>query len=258
MPVRDESEDTCRSAARTSSNPEASIRVSDRAVYLPEAETLVCADLHLGRGASSAVEAPIDAVVDIAGRIEALCARFGPETVVVAGDLLDDFSRIPPGVHTAVTDLVEAVESAGASVVVTPGNHDRLLQTVYDGESVAEYALDDGETVVCHGHREPETQAARYVVGHDHPAISIEGRKLPCVLYGQEVYEPDADASPADVVVCPAFTPLARGTTINARRGGDFQSPLLSAPGRFHPVVRDETGDETFWFPALGSMRGLL
>ncbi|WP_254767731.1 metallophosphoesterase [Salinilacihabitans rarus] len=224
----------------------------DRAAYIPESDALVLADLHLGRAAASDVEAPIDDGGDALARLDALLGRVDPGTVVVAGDLLHSFSTVPRGVERDLAALEERVADAGASLVVTPGNHDALLDRIYDGETAAERRLADGETVVVHGHERPESDAARYVIGHDHPALSVDGRKLPCFLYGPGVYEG------ADVLVLPAFTRLAPGATVNGMAGRDFGSPLIDDADAFHPAIRDEEGDETLWFPPLGECRRLL
>ena len=226
--------------------------VHDRAVFVPAAETLILADVHLGKAAASSVGAPIDEGVDVCDRLEGVLAATEPTTVVIAGDVLHSFSRLPRGVERDLDRLVETVDAAGADLVVTPGNHDTMLETAFDGETAFEYELADGETVVCHGHEPPETGADRYVVGHDHPALSIEGRKRPCVLYGPAAYEG------ADVLVLPAFTQLAAGAAVNSMAGRDFQTPLVGTPDEFYPAVRDDASSETLWFPPLGELRSLL
>ncbi|MDF9745422.1 metallophosphoesterase [Natrinema salsiterrestre] len=223
----------------------------DRAVFVPAAETLVLADVHLGKAAASRVDAPIDDGSDVVDRLDGLLAELEPATVVVAGDLLHSFSRLPRGVERDVARLVETVDESGADLVVTPGNHDTMLAEVFDGETSDEYALADG-WVVCHGHEPPQTTAERYVVGHDHPALSIEGRKLPCFLYGPNCYEG------ADVLVLPSFTRLAAGSTVNGMRSRDFQTPLVRTADAFHPAVVDDSSGETLWFPPLGECRKLL
>ncbi|WP_306056737.1 metallophosphoesterase [Natronococcus wangiae] len=226
--------------------------LTDRAVYVPDADALVLADVHFGRAAASSVDAPVDDGGDVCDRLGELLAAWQPEAVVVAGDLLHSFSRIPRGVERAVVRFVDRVEAAGASLVVTPGNHDTMLEAVFSGETAPEYRLADGETVVCHGHEPPSADADRYVVGHDHPALSIDGRKLPCFLYGPDSYEG------ASVLVLPAFTRLAAGATVNRMRARDFQSPLVTDADACYPAVRDAASDETLWFPPLGRSRRLL
>ncbi|SDQ32936.1 metallophosphoesterase [Natronobacterium texcoconense] len=224
----------------------------ERAAFFPDADALVIADLHLGRAVASSVDAPIDDGEDVRQRLADLLERTDAATVVVAGDLLHSFDRVPRGVERDLEALEATVDDRDADLVVTPGNHDTMLEDVFDGETADEYRLSDGETVVCHGHEPPEIDAERYVVGHDHPALSVDGRKLPCVLYGPGVYDG------ADVLVLPAFTRLAGGATVNGMSARDFQTPLAGDADAFYPAVRDEESEETLWFPPLGECRRLL
>ncbi len=217
----------------------------DRAVYLPSERTPVLADVHLGRDRASAVSFPLSEREDTLERLDALLSRFSPREVVIAGDLLHSFEYLPRGVEPTLRAFERRIEEAGARLVATRGNHDTLIDSVLE-EVVSEYRV--GETLVCHGHeRAPES--AGYVVGHVHPAITIEGEKRPCYLRG-----PAADGSP--VLVLPAFTRLAGGVDVSCARS--LRSPLLGAPGRYRPIVRDEDGDETLAFPALGEFRSFL
>lgn len=234
---------------------EVPFELDGRAVYFPGPETLVVADVHLGRDATSRIEAPLGEATDVGDRLEALLSARDPETVVVAGDLLHSFSRIPRGVERSLARLVDRVEDAGASLVVTPGNHDALLESVFDGETFPAYRLADGETVVSHGHEPPSGAAAdasRYVVGHEHPAIEIDGRKRPCFLY-----EP-ATADRAATLVLPSFTRLASGRTINRLRSSDLQSPFVDRLDDCYPAVYDRSSGDTLWFPPLGASRRFL
>jgi putative SbcD/Mre11-related phosphoesterase len=226
----------------------ADVSFFERAAYLADADALVLADLHLGRARASNVEFPVDERGELLGRLDDLLDRTAPARVVVAGDLLHAFSTVPQGVAEAVTDLADRAATAGAELVVTPGNHDPLLDAAFDGRRVSELQLGDG-TVVCHGHEAPEAEGDRYVIGHDHPAIEIEGERHPCFLYGPGAYRG------GDVLALPAFTPLARGVVVNGARAGDLQSPLLARPGRFRPIVRDTAGAETLPFPPLSKLR---
>ncbi|WP_135805336.1 metallophosphoesterase [Halorussus marinus] len=226
-------------------------RYRDRAVYLPDADALVVADVHVGRDAASAVEIPFGERADLTGRLADLLDAFAPGDVVVAGDLLHAFDRIPDGVAETVDGLAAAVADAGADLTVVRGNHDRLLDS-FDVAATDAYRVAD--TVICHGHERPDphADADRYVVGHDHPAIEIEGKRRPCLLYGPGAFRG------ADVLVLPAFTRLAPGSTVNGMRTGDFMSPLVTDADALRPVVRDDDRGETLEFPPLGEFRRLL
>jgi putative SbcD/Mre11-related phosphoesterase len=238
----------------------------DRAVYLPGEDALVVADLHVGRDAASQLELPLGECEDLTRRLADLLAAFEPGEVVVAGDLLHAFDRVPEGVEETVTALRRTVADAGARLVAVEGNHDPMLASML--ESMGAKVRDEyrtGTTVVHHGHVEPEvvggdasggeggsSEVTRYVVGHDHPAIEIEGTRHPCLLYGPGTYRG------ADVLMLPAFNRLAPGTTVNGMRTTDFQSPLVTDADALRPLVWDEEADEVLSFPPLGQFRRLL
>jgi len=254
----------------------------DRALYLPGAETLVLADLHLGREATSAVQVPLGEQQDITSRLEGLIDRYTPTGVVLAGDVLHSFSDTPGEAAESFDRVVRLVESRNAKLVITPGNHDAMLGGLWSGDSVAEFALEtgvqdredatsendendensqngdarsekrDGTIVVTHGHELPGMEAGTYVIGHDHPAIEIEGQRRPCYLYGPGAYEG------MDVLMLPAFTRLAGGVEINGLHARELQSPLLTDLGEFRPIVYDEESEEALWFPPLAEFRSML
>lgn len=228
------------------------VEFAARAAYLSSPDALVLADLHAGRDRTSNVTVPLGERRDLRERLAALLDRFSPGTVVFAGDVLHAFSHLPDEAAETVADLGALVAARGADLVHVRGNHDTRLDAV--AEPVDEHRLADG-TVVCHGHEAPGADAPRYVVGHDHPAIVIEGRKRPCALYGPGTYRG------ADVLVLPAFTRLAAGVTVNRMRTRDFDSPLVregTGIDGFRPLVYDPDADETLEFPPLGEFRRLL
>jgi putative SbcD/Mre11-related phosphoesterase len=220
-------------------------RPRDRAAYLPAADALVLADLHLGRLESAGVAAPVGG--DVVERVADLLAWCDPGTVVLAGDVLHSFSTVERSAADAIDDLRDLAD--GRDLRVVAGNHDTALGERYDVEDATR--LDDW-TIVCHGHEEPTESAPAYVIGHDHPAIDVGGRRLPCYLYGEAAHRD------ADVLVLPAFDRLARGTAVNGLSTGDPSSPLLADPGAFAPIVRDESGGETYVFPPLAASGAYL
>jgi putative SbcD/Mre11-related phosphoesterase len=233
----------------------ADLRFCDRALRL--GETLVLADLHVGRGADSDVEIPVGDGADMVERFGALLDRFDLEEAVVAGDLLHSFRTVPRTVRETVDGLARTAREAGVRLVVTPGNHDTMLDAVWDGPTVDSYRV--GDTVVCHGHVEPGAEggdtpdgADRYIVGHDHPTIAIEGQRRPCYLAGEGVYRG------ADVVMVPGFNRLLQGVEVNGMAADGFMSPFVCDADALAPVVRDEAADETLTFPPLGEFRHRL
>ena len=222
------------------------VELRDHGVYLDG--TLVLADLHIGKAATADVAVPIGAGEDMVERAGKLCQHFDPTTVVVAGDLLHSFKTVPHLVEETLDGLTQAV--GDRPFVVTPGNHDTLLEAVWGGETTPEYRV--GETVICHGHVKPASDASRYIIGHDHPTITIEGHRRPCYLAGDGVF------AGADLLVLPSFNRLVAGVEINQMRSSEFLSPLLTDADALSPVIRDEKRDETVQFPPLGQFRQTL
>lgn len=228
------------------------VTVTRRAAYLRPADALLVADVHLGRDRESDVQLPLGEREDVLDRLADAIDRFEPAEVVVAGDLLHSFGSLPDGVADSVDGFERIVAEASATLVVTPGNHDTVIDEAFDGDTTDEHRLDDG-TVVCHGHEPPDAEADRYVLGHDHPAITIEGRKHPCFLYGEAAY------GNADVLVLPAFNRLTRGAVVDGMHGDDFMSPVLSSgAGDYRPIVFDEDAEDALAFPPLSHLREYL
>jgi putative SbcD/Mre11-related phosphoesterase len=226
----------------------AGLQLCDRAAFLDD--VLVLADLHIGKAAAANVEAPVGAGADMVDRVETLCDRFDPGTVLVAGDLLHSFETVPRLVEETLDGLGRVVSGADAEMVVTPGNHDTMLDAVWGGQTTPEYRI--GDTVVSHGHVEPAGDAVRYIVGHDHPTITIEGHTRPCYLAGDDVYRG------SDLLVVPSFNRLVTGVEVNEMSAADFLSPVVRDADVLAPVVRDEDRDETLAFPPLGEFRHRL
>jgi metallophosphoesterase superfamily enzyme len=223
----------------------------DRAVYLPDADALVVADVHAGRAGASRVSFPLGERSSLRERLAARLADHDPAEVVVAGDLLHAFGTPTDRAVGTVRALADACREAGAEPVAVRGNHDAALDRAWPGEVCERRRLDDG-TLVCHGHERPGEAAPLYVVGHGHPAIEIEGLRRPCYLYGERAHRG------GDLLVLPAFTPLAPGATVNGMDAAAFDSPLVTDAETLRPVVRDDDAGETLSFPPLGELGRFL
>ena len=233
----------------------------DRAVLL--GETLVLADLHVGKARAANVDLPLGERDHLVERFETLLSDLAPEEVVLAGDVLHSFDRVPTAAQETLTALTRTARAAGSRLVVVRGNHDTMLSSLWSGTVHDEYELSGvggvgpdggpGTVLVCHGHAEPAGRADCYVVGHDHPTLTVEGQKWHCYLYAEAAYQG------GDVLMLPAFSHLLEGVSLNRRFGTtSLMSPLVTDLERFRPVVRDEAADETREFPPLGEFRELL
>jgi len=234
------------------------LRIHGRAAFLESTGTLVVADTHVGRDERSDVTLPLGERRDLCDRLMGHLARFEPEEVVIAGDVVHPFD----GGSRAVRETVEALKGAcrdhDTDLVLVAGNHDRALATVWDGPIHEEYVVGadgdrhDTDVVICHGHEPPRTEADLYLCGHLHPAIEIEGNRRPCFLHGS------AAEGNGDVLVLPAFNRLAPGVRLGGRNDPDVSLPLIDDFDRGRPIVFDPGGGEPLAFPPLGSIRAYL
>jgi|APHM01.1.fsa_nt_gi Predicted ICC-like phosphoesterases len=222
-----------------------------RAAYVEAAETVVIADIHLGRGEASDVEFPLGEESDLCGRLADLCTALDPETVVVGGDVLHTFGWTTDAAADSLRSLTRVCRDAGARPVLVAGNHDTVLEEAFAGDVHDHYWVDE-DTLVCHGHDEPDPTAQRYIVGHDHPAIEIEGVRHPCFLYGDGAYDGQ------NLLILPAFSRLAAGVEVNRMYAADFQSPLVTNSDPLQPIVWDSDRGETLRFPRLSQFRQML
>ena len=223
-----------------------------RAVFLPSTATLVVADLHVGRGEASNVTLPLGEREDLVNRLRTLIEETDPDRVVFGGDVVHRFDRITERARETVDALVAACRDTGARPVLVRGNHDATLDSISGDIESGVIADTDPRTVVSHGHEPPTLDADRYLIGHDHPAITIEGDRHPCFLVVPDAYDG------TDVLMLPAFSRLAAGVTVNDARGGDLQSPLIDSLDDARPIVYDTEKREPLTFPPLSAFRRLL
>jgi len=226
----------------------ADLSLRDRAVLV--GDSLVVADLHLGQGATTALDFPVGDGTDTVDRLAALLSWADPAELVIAGDVLHSFSTVPGSVRDALDAVTDAATDAGAKLVLLEGNHDTMLASAWDGQLGDSHRV--GDTLVCHGHETPDESANRYLIGHEHPVLDAAGRRRPCYLVGEAVLDG------SDVVVLPAFSRLLRGVSINRLEADGFMSPLVGDPANLAPLVWDDDAGEIVSFPPLGAFRDRL
>ena len=160
-----------------------------RALYLPAHETLLVADVHLGKAASFralGVPVPESTTAATLARLDRILAGQPARQLFVLGDLLHDAA----GLGASVIDALTAWRHRHGSldVVLVRGNHDRKagdlparcgIRVVDDSARLADLHL-------CH---EPDSGARdRFTLaGHVHPAFRLRGRhgavRLPCFWF---------------------------------------------------------------------------
>lgn len=151
------------------------------AVYWPEQEILLVADVHLGkishfRKHGSAV--PIEAISQNFVRLDKILKDFDPEHILFMGDLFHSSLNIEWDI------FAEWVSSLDHQVHLIAGNHDIISPLRYQDLGIDIYSeLKISEFLLTH---HPEENATLFnICGHIHPGFKMRGGgrqllKLPC------------------------------------------------------------------------------
>ena len=146
------------------------------AMYCPDHDALVVADLHFEKGSSFARRGQLLPPYDTRETMAPLALaieRYRPATVIALGDSFHDLD----GPERLVADDRAALARLqhGRRWIWITGNHDRALPPSIGGEVVEELAL--GALVLRH---EPVAGAVRELAGHLHPVgkVVMRGRAV--------------------------------------------------------------------------------
>lgn len=160
----------------------------ERALLLPEYDTLVVADWHLGKGAhfrKAGIFLPVLPADSHTKRLQSLLNRYDVRTVIFLGDLF----------HSDLNSEWRVFErfrltNASTRFILTRGNHDILPDDLLEKaavEVVSSYSV--APHIHCTHHPEGDGLAGRLnIAGHVHPGclIPAKGRqayRLPCFYY---------------------------------------------------------------------------
>jgi len=144
------------------------------AMYLPEPDMLLVADLHFEKGSSFARRGMMLPPYDTRETLVALSdavSRFDPRAVVALGDSFHDIGG-PDRLGDEERATLERVQ-AGREWIWVTGNHDRILPESIGGEVVEEMTV--GSLTLRH---EPVAGEQAEIAGHLHPVgkVVMRGR----------------------------------------------------------------------------------
>jgi DNA ligase-associated metallophosphoesterase len=144
------------------------------AMYLPEHDALLVADLHFEKGSSFARRGMMLPPYDTRETLMALSDavfRFDPKTVIALGDSFHDIGG-PDRLGDDERKTLSEVQ-AGREWIWVTGNHDRILPDSIGGQVVEEMAL--GSLTLRH---EPLAGDQAEIAGHLHPVgkVVMRGR----------------------------------------------------------------------------------
>lgn len=202
------------------------------ALYDPENDLLVIADLHLGLEktmTSKGNYVPPSQLDDLKDDLRDAKSETGASRILVDGDLKNQF-RTSYSETEEIEEFLSFLNAEFDEVIVVEGNHDTMIESTLEssGVNLKEYHLEDGKLYI-HGH-EPLGKYeledfSTVIIGHEHPAIALEDEigvreKIPVLLYG-------GMDDGRDIIVMPAFSRIANGTAVNEIPGEELLSPVL-------------------------------
>ncbi|KAA0004546.1 MAG: metallophosphoesterase [Thermoplasmata archaeon] len=218
-------------------------------IYMPEENTVIISDLHLGYEGVLRMEGvamPRYQEKVIIEKLENIIEEYDPEKIIVNGDFKHNFGRNLRQEWQEVGNVLNTLRRK-REVILIRGNHDNFLKTIaskFDVRMVNKY--DMGSIVFAHGHRDFEGD--KKVIAHEHPSIKLRDKvgatiSLPCYLFSDEI------------IVMPAFSPLASGTDVSSADADDYLSPILKRHNvdKFRVLAISDAG--LLDFSTVGNMK---
>jgi DNA ligase-associated metallophosphoesterase len=217
------------------------------AMYLPDAQTLLVADLHVGKAQAFrrlGVPVPHGTTAASLARLSGALRDTGAQRLVFLGDFL----HAATGRSAATLATLQDWRTAHAELAMTlvRGNHDRHAgdPPAALGIETVDEPLRAGNLALCH---HPRPVAGAYVLaGHWHPCVSVGWRavggrlRLPCFWFGAE-----GGIGHGGVGIGSA---IGNGNGDGNGRGVGSAIGILPAFGSFtgmHPIER-RAGDRVF------------
>lgn len=203
--------------------------LADRALYWPSRQTLMVADVHIGKAASyRALGQPVPRGTTAATleRLDGLLASYPAEHLIVLGDFIHSRPGRAPATLALLKDWRE--RHAGLRICLIRGNHDKHAGDPPSelGITVVDEPLLLGPFALQH---EPVAHAGYCVLaGHVHPVAILRGKarqrlRLPCFVIDEKV------------CVLPAFGEFTGGWEVQPAAPARI---YLAGAGRVWPLTR--------------------
>jgi DNA ligase-associated metallophosphoesterase len=165
--------------------------LAERALWWPNASTLVVADLHWGKASTfraAGIPIPIGTTSDDLARLDSALTRTGARRMVVLGDLFHaKAGRIAS--HT-LAELRRWRSLAGTfEILLVRGNHDRHAGDPPNDLQINCVNAPAFVPPFIFRHEPVDVEGAYGLAGHVHPGLTLVGRglqreTLPCFLVG--------------------------------------------------------------------------
>lgn len=186
-----------------------------RAIYWEERETLILADIHLGKAAAFrklGIPIPEGAMQDDLVKMKALIEKYKAKRCIVVGDLIHAKAGLTEPVVLLFSDWLKSVN---CQIDLVIGNHDRSLQKNLPETwslHLHQDKLMEGPFCFCHF---PSSVEGYFVwSGHLHPQIAVRGKSDRVVIRCFQIGK--------DVGILPAFSSFVGGTLVTKGKGTKY------------------------------------
>lgn len=147
----------------------------ERAVFWPAQQTLLIADLHLGKAAAfrrAGLAIPEGDTSDTLERCTQLINRYVPERLILLGDILHTRLGADPELARHIQRW--RAQHATLPILAIQGNHDRELDALNGVLDCQSEGIDFAGLRLFH-HPPEHPMASAWVAGHWHPVAAIQG-----------------------------------------------------------------------------------
>jgi DNA ligase-associated metallophosphoesterase len=185
----------------------------DRAVYWPQRESLIVADVHLGKGTAfrhAGVPVPAGSSSKDLGRLSALMQQTAARRLVILGDLIHGRTSHQRELCDSIAEW--RANHAEIEMLLVRGNHDRSAGRLPVEWNIPEVEEPVADVILTLSHVPRYEQAMPVLAGHLHPVKSMQdfdrsSVRVPCFHESQRC------------LVLPAFGSFTGGACVNLREG---------------------------------------
>jgi putative SbcD/Mre11-related phosphoesterase len=227
------------------------IEIIGKTLWFQKERILVLNDLHIGYEEAlyrKGVLVPKFQLRVILEELNVILNQIHPLKIVINGDLKHEFGSILDQEWKDVLNLLDYLLGRAKEVIIIKGNHDPIIQPIANKKNVVVVpSFCVGDVMVVHGDELIETSAKRIIIGHEHPAITLQdagkSEKYKCFLKGTWQKK--------ELMVVPSFNPLLEGTDVLKEK---ILSPFLKEINNFDIYVVGDEG-ENFYFGKVRELK---
>jgi len=200
-------------------------------LYHKELDLLVISDVHLGLEGSVTSKGgyvPKFQLDEIIEDLENAKKETKASRILVNGDLKNEFNKNYYSEKKEVDQFLKELKKLFDEVIIVEGNHDNFLDEIVgkNGLEIKPRYVENS-ILFTHGHKDPDDvdKFETVVIGHEHPALSLEDEigvveKVDSLVYGKT-------KNGVRIIVLPAFSSISNGTRINETPQQELLSPVL-------------------------------